>query len=146
MPSIVRSALVSHPAANMYALVRDVDSYPQFLPWCDSAEVKEESESHQIASVTIDRRMKGISFTTRNALVKDASIQMSLLNGPFQTLSGKWLFTPIDDTACKVELIMDFEFQSRLVGLVMGPAFSKICDTMVAAFVKRAAELDRSPT
>jgi len=130
----------------MYALVRDVNAYPQFLPWCDSAEVKEESESHQIASVTIDRRMKGISFTTRNALVKDESIQMSLLNGPFRTLSGKWLFKPIDDAACKVELIMDFEFQNRLVGMVMGPAFSKICDTMVAAFVKRAAELDRAPT
>jgi len=104
MPSIVRSALVSHPAANMYALVRDVESYP-----------------HE-------------------------SIQMSLLNGPFRALSGKWLFKSIDDNACKVELTMEFEFQSRLVGMVMGPAFSKICDTMVAAFVKRAGELDSSPT
>jgi len=146
MPSIVRSALVNHSSAAMYALVCDIESYPQFLPWCDSAEIQESSDDHQVATVTIDRRMKGISFSTKNTLKADESITMSLLNGPFRTLHGEWRFKSIADEACKVELTMDFEFQSRILGAVMGPAFSKICDSMVAAFVKRAEEISGDST
>lgn len=125
----------------MYALVCDIESYPQFLPWCDTASVAEQSDTHQLATVTIDKRMKGISFTTRNTLTADESISMALVNGPFRTLRGVWRFKPISDDACRVELEMQFEFQSRVFGLIMGPAFTKICDTMVAAFVKRANQL-----
>lgn len=144
MPSVVRSALVSYSAPKMYALVCDVESYPSFLPWCDSAHVKEQTETHQLASVTIDRRMKGVSFTTQNTLTPDESIEMKLVDGPFKRLGGVWRFKSLDETACRVELSMDFEFQSRILGTVLGPAFTKICDTMVAAFVKRAGELERS--
>ncbi len=146
MPSVVRSALVAHPASKMYNLVCDIESYPAFLPWCDSALVKEQSQTHQVASVTIDRRMKGISFTTRNTLLQDESIEMALVDGPFKRLGGVWRFKPLDETACRVELSMDFEFKSRILGAVLGPAFTKICDTMVAAFVKRAAQLEQDKT
>jgi len=139
MPSIARTALVSHSAEQMYALVCDIESYSQFLPWCDVATILEQSEIHQVASVTVDRRMKGISFTTRNTLSPNESIHMALVSGPFKRFGGVWTFKAIDETACRVELSMDFEFQSRILGALLGPAFTKICDTMVAAFVKRAA-------
>ncbi len=143
MPTIARSALVSHSAGDMYSLVRDVESYPEFLPWCDTANVVEQTDHHQLASVTIDRRMKGISFTTRNTLTENESIGMSLVNGPFRQLQGMWHFKPIDENSCRVELSMNFEFKSRVFGALMGPAFTKICDTMVAAFVKRADQISQ---
>ena len=142
MPTIARSALVSHSASQMYALVNDVASYPQFLPWCDTARVIEQTDQHQLASLTIDRRMKGISFTTRNTLSENESIGMALVDGPFRQLRGLWHFKAIDEASCKVELSMEFEFKSRVFGALMGPAFSKICDTMVAAFVKRADQIN----
>ncbi len=142
MPTIARSALVSHSASQMYALVNDVASYPQFLPWCDTARVIEQSDHHQVASLTIDRRMKGISFTTRNALSENKSIGMALVDGPFRQLRGVWHFKAIGEASCKVELSMEFEFKSRVFGALMGPAFTKICDTMVAAFVKRADQIN----
>ena len=141
MPTIARSALVSHSAADMYRLVRDVESYPTFLPWCESASVAEQTEDHQLASITIDRRMKGVRFTTRNRLMPDESISMALVDGPFRQLRGVWNFKPIDDKACRVELEIVFEFKSRIFAALMGAAFSKICDTMVAAFVKRADDI-----
>ena len=141
MPSIARSALVNYSATQMYSLVCDIESYSQFLPWCDDTKVLEQSDIHQLASVTVDRRMKGISFTTRNTLSTDESIRMELVSGPFKRFGGVWTFKAIDETACRVELSMDFEFQSRILGAVLGPAFTKICDTMVAAFVKRASEV-----
>ena len=141
MPSISRSALVTHSAADMYALVRDIESYPRFLPWCADASVAEQSDTHQLASVHMDKRMRSLKFTTRNRLEQDSAIHMGLVDGPFKKLSGVWRFTPLDESACKVELAIDFEFKSRVLGAVLGGAFSKICDTMVAAFVKRADEL-----
>ena len=141
MPSISRSALVSHSAADMFALVSDIESYPQFLPWCSGATVAEQSATHQLASVYMDKRMQGLKFTTRNSLQADEAIHMGLVDGPFKKLSGVWRFTPLDENACKVELAIDFEFKSRVLGAILGSAFTKICDTMVAAFVKRADEL-----
>lgn len=141
MPIIARSALVAHSAAQMYQLVHDVEAYPEFLPWCDSASISEQSETHQLASLSIDRRMRGIKFTTRNRLEENEAIHMSLVDGPFRQLKGVWRFKAIDDDACKVELEMDFVFKSRIFGKLLEPAFSKICDSMVAAFVKRADHL-----
>ncbi len=89
----------------------------------------------------MDKRMQGLKFTTRNRLEPDAAIHMGLVDGPFKKLAGVWKFTAIEESACKVELAISFEFKSRILGAVLGGAFSKICDTMVAAFVKRADEL-----
>lgn len=144
MPSISRSALVAHSAADMYQLVCDIDSYPAFLPWCASASVDEQSDVHQLATVGIDKRLQGIRFTTRNRLEKDSAIHMGLVTGPFRTLQGVWRFKALDDDACKVELTIEFEFKSRVMGALLGPAFTKICDTMVAAFVRRADEIQSS--
>lgn len=141
MPSIARSALVSHSASEMYRLVHDVEAYPDFLPWCQSATVTEQDERSQLATLTIDKRMKGLRFTTRNTLVENESIHMALVDGPFRQLKGEWRFKAIDDDACRVELQIDFEFKSRVFATLMGPAFSRICDTMVAAFVNRANQI-----
>lgn len=125
----------------MYRLVLDIESYPGFLPWCQAASVAEQDDSQQLASLTMDQRMRGTRFTTRNLLEQDQSISMQLVDGPFKRLSGVWRFKAIDDDACRVELEMNFEFKSRIFAALMGPAFSKICDTMVAAFVKRADQI-----
>jgi len=143
MPSIARSALVSHSAAEMYSLVCDIESYPQFLPWCDSASVAEQSDTHQVATVVVDRRLRGIQFTTRNTLEAEKAIHLSLVNGPFKRLRGIWKFQAVSEDACKVELEMDFEFSSKVLGVVLGPAFAKICDSMVQAFVRRADQIHK---
>ena len=146
MPSISRSALVAHSAANMFSLVCDIESYPQFLPWCSDASVAENSDTHQLATVFMDKRMRGLKFTTRNRLETNEAIHMGLVDGPFKKLSGVWNFTQIDERSCKVELAIDFEFKSRILATLLGGAFSAICDSMVAAFVKRAGDLDAAAT
>lgn len=125
----------------MYQLVLDIESYPQFLPWCQSASVAAQDDSRQTATLTMDRRMRGTSFTTRNRLEENQAIHMQLVEGPFRRFGGAWHFKALDEQACRVELEMNFEFNSRVLAVVLGPAFSKICDTMVAAFVKRANQV-----
>ena len=144
MPKISRTALVEHTAQDMYELVCDIDSYPEFLPWCSAAKVAERSEKHQLASVTIDQVIKQSEFVTRNALTANQSIQMELVDGPFNHLTGTWQFKPLGDAACKVVLDIDFEFANPVVGRLISPAFNKVCDSLVDAFVRRAQQLGNS--
>jgi len=138
MPVITRSALVNYSAADMYQLVQDIESYPQFLPWCDDATVKEQSDSHQIASVALSKSLRQSAFTTHNRLQPGRSIHMSLVDGPFRHLEGQWTFTPIGEGACRAELEVDFEFGSRVFASLVGPAFKRVCDSLVKSFIARA--------
>lgn len=90
---IQRSALLPYPAQALYDLVNDVASYPQFLPWCSSAEVLESSETHMRASLNIAKGGLSQRFVTRNTLVPGQSIEMNLEEGPFNQLHGVWVFS-----------------------------------------------------
>lgn len=127
----------------MFDLVCDIDSYPEFLPWCSSAQVSERSDTHQLASVTINQVINQSQFSTRNTLETDQSITMDLVDGPFKYLSGTWRFQPLGDSACKVLLDIDFEFSSPVVAKMISPAFNKVCDKLVDAFIKRADALGK---
>jgi ribosome-associated toxin RatA of RatAB toxin-antitoxin module len=122
----------------MYLLVCDIDSYPEFLPWCDNATISEQSELHQVATVYLDRRLQQSKFTTNNRLEPGRAIHMTLVDGPFRHLEGSWTFTPIGTDACRVGLEIDFEFKSRVLAMLMGAAFARVCDTLVSAFIQRA--------
>jgi ribosome-associated toxin RatA of RatAB toxin-antitoxin module len=135
-----RSALVAHSAQKMYALVADVESYPQFLPWCDGAVVSVSEPGRTIATLHINFRGLKKEFTTENFNRPEASIDMRLVSGPFRSLDGSWAFTALSENACKVELTLRYQFASRLIETFAGPAFRDIMDTFVDAFVRRADE------
>ena len=125
----------------MFDLVNDIASYPEFLSWCVASRVIERTESTVVAALTID--FKGIkkTFTTRNTLFRDTKMRMELVEGPFSVLTGEWLFSSLDGRACRVALQLDFEFSSRLMGKILSPVFSKIANSMVNDFCKRADDL-----
>ena len=141
MPRIARSAVVPHPAAAMYELVRDVESYPAFLPWVREARVLDESETRQTATVSVTRGLPGTRFTTRNRLEPGRAIDASLVSGPFRRLEGRWRFEDLPDGGSRAELVVDFAFASRLFATLTGPALARACDAVVAAFVRRADAL-----
>ena len=141
MPTIRRTAFVPYSASEMYRLVLDVGSYPHFLPWCAAALAREESHEVQIATIDIARGPLKQSFTTRNRLLPDQSIDMDLVEGPFRMLKGRWHFDHLESHGCKVSLYMEFEFGGRLVQGAIGPLFSKIAGQMVHAFCIRAEKV-----
>lgn len=125
----------------MYRLVHDIEAYPEFLPWCSQARVEEESETHQIATIAIAKSLKQSRFTTRNRLEPESAIHVSLVNGPFRHLEGTWRFADVGEAGCRADLEVDFAFASRLFGKLMGPAFTRVCNSLVSAFVRRADTL-----
>ena len=142
MPVIVRSALVEHSAARMFALVNDVAAYPRRFDWCNAAEVLEQADDRLTAR--LDLGLGGFStwFTTENALSPPHHIDMDLRDGPFKRLHGRWEFHALDECACKVSLKLDFEAQNRLFAPALALGMQGLADRMVDDFVREADKGD----
>ena len=143
MPRINRSALMPYSAKQMYDIVNGVDQYPEFLPWCASSQIIEHNSASMKASVLMKKGKLNHSFTTQNDLSDGEKIRMNLVNGPFKILQGDWVFTSLSEQGSKIELNLEFEFSNRLVGLLIGPVFTQIANTLVDAFCQRAHQLYR---
>jgi ribosome-associated toxin RatA of RatAB toxin-antitoxin module len=141
MAQVDKSVLVEYTCQEMYGLVRDVEQYPRFLPWCSKASATAVDAHSVRASLTIDYHGVRQSFTTENTHVEPASIEIELVEGPFRHLHGSWSFTALGEAACKVRLRLTYEFSSRFLDKLVGPVFGFIANTLVEAFVKRAEQL-----
>ncbi len=140
MREVKRSALIAEPPARMYALINDIERYPEFVPGCVGARVVERRENEVVATLTIKRGPLKTEFTTRNLLETDRRVLMQLVNGPFRVLEGLWTLTPLGELGCRVELEMRFEFTNRVTGALFEPLFEDTAASLVDAFVQRARE------
>jgi ribosome-associated toxin RatA of RatAB toxin-antitoxin module len=144
MKTVEKSVLIWYSAAEMFALVTDVARYPEFLPWCDRAEVLESNAAGATAQVGISMAGLRQTFTTRNTHEADRRVGMALVDGPFSSLDGAWTFLPIGDghqRACRVGLQLNYGFASQALAALVGPVFDKIAGSLVDAFVKRAEQI-----
>jgi ribosome-associated toxin RatA of RatAB toxin-antitoxin module len=141
MREVKRSALVNRPPAVVFALINDIESYPQFLPWCTLARVLSRTPTEIVATIGVRQGALHGEFTTRNTLEPDRRIHLQLVSGPFRTLEGEWQLTPIEPEGCRVELTMRFAFANRLTGVLFEPKFAATIGSLVDAFVARARSL-----
>ena len=125
----------------MYALVKDVEAYPSFLPWCNDAEVHIREEAFIEASLELHRGRISKRFRTRNVLVENESLGIALVGGPFKHMAGGWTFQPLGDAGCKVELDLEFEFESRATDVIFGRFFENTCNSLVDSFTRQAAKI-----
>ena len=138
MRRVNRSALVPYTAREMFILVDDVESYPEFLPWCSSAEVH--NRTVEIVEATLELHKGSLSdhFTTRNTRCEFETIEIELVDGPFRHLQGGWRFTEIGEEGCKLALELDFEFENMFVDMIFGSFFEDTCNSLINAYSKRA--------
>jgi len=141
MQRVRKSVLVPHAAGEMFALVDDVERYPQFLPWCAGASVLDRREGGKTARIDINYHGVRAHFTTDNENRPPESIVVTLKDGPFRHLHGEWRFRALAEDACKVEFELAYEFKTHIIETVVGPVFSHIANTFIDAFVKRADAL-----
>jgi len=138
MAKVDKSVLVPHSVEAMFKLVDEVESYPQFLPWCSGASIVGHTDAGPVARIEINIGGVSTHFTTTNRNVPPEAIYMSLRDGPFHDLQGAWRFHRLASNASKVQFVLQYEFASRVLGTLIGPVFDNIADTFVEAFVKRA--------
>jgi len=122
----------------MFSLVDDIESYPEFLPWCGGAEVHYREDNVVEATLELHRGSLSKRFRTRNTATDRQSIAMQLVDGPFNRLAGVWSFTQLGNSGSKVALELEFEFSSRLIDVMLGSYFEGTCNSLVDAFTHRA--------
>lgn len=146
MKQVRKSVLLWYSPREMYDLVVRVEDYPQFLPWCERAEVLETGEESMTARLSLAYAGVRHAFTTRNAQRPGEIVQISLVDGPFSLLDGTWLFHALgrpgsDAQACKIEFDLRYAFASKPLETVLSPVFDRVANTFVDSFVKRAQQV-----
>lgn len=141
MTVVHKSALVKFSAQRMFDLVNDIESYPDFLPWCSGSRIISRSDNVVEAELLISKGGFNKSFSTRNRICDGNKIKMSLINGPFSYLEGVWNFKALREDASKISLDLEFEMSGKLANLAFGSVFNQICNTLVSSFTQRAKQI-----
>lgn len=146
MPQFETRRTVPQSPDQMFALVADVESYPQFLPLCDALTVRSRKERDGkvllVADMTVGYKAIRETFTTQ-VLINEAerAIDVKYLDGPFKYLDNRWRFNPAGEGGCEVHFFIDYEFKSRMLGMVMGSMFDRAFRMFSEAFEARAAKI-----
>ena len=150
MKQVKKTVLLWYAAPEIYKLVVDVEAYPQFLPWCERAEILQRDESEVTARLHLAYAGIRHAFTTKNVQVKDESVHVGLVDGPFSLLDGLWSFVPLplpcgpggsNGGACKIEFEMRYAFSNGVLDAAISPVFDRIANTFVDSFVRRAEQV-----
>lgn len=139
---IKRHALIARPPDRLFALVNDLERYPDMYPWCRAVDILERGENTVAARLHVRASGVEFSFATRNTLEPPHRMRMTMIEGPLRRLDGEWTFTPYGEDGSRVDLHLDFEPKSRLLGLATTFAFQKLADRLVEDFSVKAASLD----
>ena len=142
MPSYDEVRHVPFSPRLMFDLVADVGSYPEFLPWCVGARLRDRQPHTFLADLVIGFGLLREKYTSRVNLDMDThTIRIDYLNGPFKHLDNHWQFNAAEDGGTNIVFHINFEFQSALLQKVIGTMFGEAVTIMVNAFERRARDL-----
>ncbi len=144
MPKYQTSRRVRHTPEAMFALVADVERYPEFVPLCDKLVVRRRAKGDDgtetlLADMTVAYKFLRETFTSKVVLDPARSeIRVAYIDGPFHHLDNRWTFAPAGEEGCEVRFFIDYEFKSRTLGLLMGSVFDAAFRRFAEAFERRA--------
>jgi len=144
MPQFTTRRRARHSAADMFDLVADVESYPEFVPLCKALKVRERTPSGDgietiVADMTVSFKLVRESFRSRVTLDRPKlQILVEYLQGPFSHMQNRWTFKPTGEQSCEIEFYIDYEFRSRMLGMLMGSMFDAAFRRFATAFETRA--------
>ena len=145
MPTHAEQKILPHTPEQLYALVADIERYPEFLPWCVGARIRERRDNVILADLIIGFSMFRERFTSRVTLSPPYRIDVAYTEGPFKYLNNHWIFERVPG-GCRIDFFVDFEFKSRLLQRLIEVLFSEAVRRMVGAFEKRARDLYDAPS
>jgi len=150
MPSFRNKRRVPHSAVKMFDLVADVERYPEFVPLCRDLKIRKREAKGEgvdvlVADMTVAFKLVRESFRSRVTLDRPKlQVLVEYLEGPFSHLENRWTFVPTGADACEVEFFIDYEFKSRMLGVLMGAMFDTAFRRFATAFEHRADEIYRA--
>ncbi len=148
MPTHSEKKILPYSPDQMYALIADIEKYPEFLPWCVGARIRGRRDDGGLeivdADLVISFKVFRERFGSRVMLNRaERVIDVEYLDGPFRYLNNHWVFREAEG-GCEVDFFVDFEFKSKTLQAIIGVVFYEAMRRIVAAFEARADALYRS--
>lgn len=141
MPEYSIEKLLPYKQEDLYSLVSDIEEYPNFLPWVESARIINKEENKLLAELVLNFKGIGGKYSSNVFLnKKDFEIYVELAEGPFKHLYNGWKFIK-DGKQTRVEFDIDFKLKVSILESLVGSMFDRACLKTMQAFEKRAAEL-----
>jgi coenzyme Q-binding protein COQ10 len=140
MPTHAEQRVLPYTQEQLFDLVADIERYPEFLPWCLGARIRERQPHLVVADLIIGFKMFRERFTSRVELDPPRQINVTYAEGPFRYLNNHWIFEKVPE-GCRIDFFVDFEFKSRLMQKVIEVLFGEAVRRMVSAFEERARDL-----
>ena len=141
MPSHHETQLSPYTPEQLFALVLDIEKYPEFLPWCRAARILGREGEALLGELVISFAHFTESYVSRITAQSPQRIDVVMVRGPFEYLTNAWRFTPRPEGGTQIEFSLDFRFRSRMMEKLIGGLFSKATARMVSAFKARADAL-----
>lgn len=143
MHSFNKQKLLPNLPSQIFDLILDVESYPSFVPWCESTEIISKNDKEIIAKMKVN--YKGLTEVYSSRIIskridENFVVEVKAMDGPFKFLNNYWTVSP-KDKGCSVEFQIDLEFKSFILDKMMGLFFINAAEKMIEAFETRALEL-----
>lgn len=127
-----------YKTADIFALITDIELYPEFLPWCTAVRILGSEDNAMTAEMVV--RYKGLSERFVSRVTTEPNIvDVKLVEGPFSHLHNRWKLTEIPE-GTQIDFIIDFAFRSQMLEKLMGYFFHSAFTKMVTAFEARAKD------
>jgi coenzyme Q-binding protein COQ10 len=147
MPQYSETRFLPYTPRQLFDLVADIETYPEFLPWCVAARIRERTGDEVLADLVVGNRIFRERFTSKVTLdAGDGShenpprIDVEYVAGPMQHMENHWVFRPADG-GTELDFHVDFEFRSRILQAAITSLFNEVTRRMVGAFGERAGAL-----
>lgn len=149
MHSYSETQLLPYTPQQLFALVVDIEKYPEFLPWCRAARIVSREADSFLGELIISFSHLTERYTSRVTPVPpqgndEGRIEVALVNGPFTHLTNHWRFVP-HAQGCEIHLALEFQFKSKWLDKLIGGLFERATAKMVGAFTARAEALYGKP-
>lgn len=141
MPAIRETRHLPYTAEQMFELVADVGSYPEFLPWVAATRVRNRTESGLEADMLVGFKAIREKFTSRVELERPSAVRVYYVDGPLRDLDNRWTFADTADGGCELNFSVDFAFKNMMFEALAGQYIDRAFRKMVAAFEERALQL-----
>ncbi len=137
---VERTEVVSFSCGQMFDLVNDIETYPDYMDGCQSATILSRGDDWIEAKLTLGLGSFVQSFSTRNQLAPPHEMTMKLVGGPFSQLEGAWTFLEESD-GCKVTLALTFDLKNPLIGYAAGKMLEQMAESQVKSLCRRAQQI-----
>ena len=135
---------IEEPVENIYSIIANINHYPDFLPYCDSTTILSTTKDAITAKIDFNFYSFKVSITTENKNIQNEKIEMTLMDGPFDSFNAIWLFSKNSSHSTSIKYSMDYAVSNPIIAMLIRKNRNVFIDNFIVAFKKQIKKIATS--